>query len=835
MDRLRRVLETLLNPRTRAEDMPPAFSAEAATVGTVSADEKVEQAMARTRRRRRIWRNRPLILGMIIVIGLLLVILIGPLIAPHNPHLTVQATLPYFDAELGDIVRPPFPPSADYLLGTDVWGNDLMSLLMHGARITLIAAAYITLARLAIGAILGSIAGWRPERFGDRIITGVAGVISSVPMLISSMILILAIGIEKGLWVFIVALSIVGWTEIAQYVRGETLVIRNMPYIEGAESIGMKGYQKIVRHVWPNLAPQLVTIAFLEISTVLLLMAELGFLSIFIGGASFFSLDPVFGGQPRVLVEVPEWGALIAQGAANIRANTWILFSPAAAFLIAIIGFNALGEGLRRLIAEGGVNTAVFLQKRMALVLLGFFAISWLIIEATGPELSYAAAAEAFSGEAAAATVATLADMDGRGAGQAGSAAAADYIADKFREYELGRAMRIGANTTYVHEIETRLVQPVTQPVMSLLSADGTERSSLQHQIEFGFVIDGHGGSGDATAQLTLVRFDDAAPDFSNLDLRNRIVVLEEDNAPPDFVTEALRRRAQGVIWLTDAAVVRSQKQLADPDGAYLLNPTLPVVRLNKDSADSIRTQINGAPATQSGPGWTAHDLDLQAVLSVHLTPPEAVSVPSVVGYLAGYEFQTTTEVIVLFASYDGLGIDPDGTVFPAANHNASGVATLLELVRQFQSQNIDPRRTLLFVAWGGSQLDEYGAAQAFLDNPETYASIAVPSRGTAEPIAVIQLDYAGAGDAPLQIDPASDEWLIDLFDEAADIPIAVDEAAVGNVLSAEIPSIHIQWADGDFPILEDTSDNISPERLRELGEALSLMLVRLTRQVVIE
>ena len=89
---------------------------------------------------------------------------------------------------------------------------------------------------------------------------------------------------------------------------------------------------------------------------------------------------------------------------------------------------------------------------------------------------------------------------------------------------------------------------------------------------------------------------------------------------------------------------MRSQKQLADPDGAYLLNPTLPVVRLNKDSADSIRTQISGAPATQSGPGWTAHDLDLQAVLSVTSPPPEAVSVPSVVGYLAGYEFQTTTK-----------------------------------------------------------------------------------------------------------------------------------------------------------------------------------------------
>lgn len=835
MGRWRRIFETLLDPRTRVEDMPPAFSAEAAAIGTLSADEKVEQAMARTRRRRRIWRNRPLILGMMIVIGLLVAILAGPLIAPHNPHLTVQATLPYFDAELGDVVRPPFPPSAEYLLGTDVWGNDLMSLLMHGARITLVAAVYITLARLAIGAILGSIAGWRPERLGDRIITGVAGVISSVPMLISSMILILAIGIEKGLWVFIVSLSIVGWTEIAQYVRGETLVIRNMPYIEGAESIGMKGYQKIVRHVWPNLAPQLITIAFLEISTVLLLMAELGFLSIFIGGASFFSLDPVFGGQPRVLVEVPEWGALIAQGAANIRANTWILFSPATAFLIAIIGFNALGEGLRRLIEEGGVNTAVFLQKRMLLVLLGFFVISWFIIEATGPELSYAAAAEAFNGDAAYADVAALTEMDGRGAGQAGGMAAADYIADKFRDYDLGRAMRTGANTTYYHEIETHLVQPVTQPEMRLLSADGTELMALQHQTAFGFVIDGHGGSGAAIAPLTFMRFDESATDFTALDLRNRIVVLDEDNAPPEFVTEALRRRAQGVIWLTDEAVVRSQKQLVDSDGAYLSNPTLPVVRVNGDSAETIRTQITDAPETQSGIGWTAHDLDLQAALAVQLTPPEAVVVPSVVGYLAGYEFEATTEVIVIFASYDGLGIESDGTVFQAANHNASGVATLLELARQFQEQNIDPRRTLLFVAWGGSQLHDYGDADLFLENPDTYSSIAIPSRGTAEPIAIIQLDYAGAGDAPLQIDPASDGWLVDLFSEATDLPVELDEAAAGNVLSAEIPSIHIQWANGDLPVLEDTIDIIDQERLRELGEALSLMLVRLIREVVIK
>jgi hypothetical protein len=99
----------------------------------------------------------------------------------------------------------------------------------------------------------------------------------------------------------------------------------------------------------------------------------------------------------------------------------------------------------------------------------------------------------------------------------------------------------------------------------------------------------------------------------------------------------------------------------------------------------------------------------------------------------------------------------------------------------------------------------------------------------------VIQLDYAGAGDDTLQIDPASDEWLVGLFDEATDVPVAVDQAAAGRVLSAEIPSLYVQWANGDFPVLEDSIGNIEQERLRELGEALSLMLVRLTRNVVIE
>lgn len=313
---------------------------------------------------RQMIKNPSLIFGLLVLLALTIIVLFGQTWGSYDPHLVAQSARPHYDSELKEMVSPPFEPSAEYPLGTDQWGNDLLSLLLYGARMTLIAGVYITLTRVVLGTLLGVLAGWTEGRFVDRLIKSLADLISSVPVLLSSLIIIYALDIENGLWVFLVALSTVGWTETAQLIRSEVMRIRNREYIEAAEAIGMTRLQIVVRHVLPNIMPYILVLTALEMSAVLLLLAELGFLGTYIGGSSLYIPDPL-SSQVFHLAEVPEWGALIAQSVGYIRSAPYILLAPALAFFVAIAGLNALGEGMRWLFDRFPMSMALLLRKRM--------------------------------------------------------------------------------------------------------------------------------------------------------------------------------------------------------------------------------------------------------------------------------------------------------------------------------------------------------------------------------------------------------------------------------------------------------------------------------------
>ena len=188
-------------------------------------------------RARHVLLNGPLLLGGTIVLTLFLIVLFGPIIAPQNPYLTGQRSLTYED---GEITAPPFPPSTTFPLGTDQWGRDILSLLLYGARNTLVAGVFIAMARLILGVGLGAMAGWYEGKLFDRFIMGVVSLTTALPILISGMILIYAFDIRRGLPTFIVALSLLGWGEIAQFIRGEFIILRRASFIEGARAVGLE-------------------------------------------------------------------------------------------------------------------------------------------------------------------------------------------------------------------------------------------------------------------------------------------------------------------------------------------------------------------------------------------------------------------------------------------------------------------------------------------------------------------------------------------------------------------------------------------------------------------
>ncbi len=169
-------------------------------------------------------------------------------------------------------------------------GRDLMSLILVGAQQTLLLAILAVVARTIVGVVLGAVAGWMEGTVIDRLILSAAEIIAAFPTLLLTMIIILAIGIRQGLLPFILALCFVGWGEIMQFVRGEVISIRPEPFIESAFSVGARTPRIIARHILPNLFSALISIIALEMGAVLMVLGELGFINIFIGGGAIIEL-----------------------------------------------------------------------------------------------------------------------------------------------------------------------------------------------------------------------------------------------------------------------------------------------------------------------------------------------------------------------------------------------------------------------------------------------------------------------------------------------------------------------------------------------------------------
>lgn len=845
MSSLKRILSLLIDPRSTVAKLEhPAH------VGSPQEGGGLAQRRVRFRD---VALNLPLLIGAAIVVGLFLLVLFGPLWAPRNPYIAGQRIVPHYDLEREEYISPPLPPSDEFVLGTDRWGNDLLSLLMYGARNTLIACTFITMVRVILGLTLGGVAGWNEGRRSDQLIMGLIVVITSMPMLISSIILIYALDIRRGLVVFIMALSLIGWAEIAQYIRSEFMVLRKMPFIEGARSAGLNGLEIAVRHVLPNVLPQLLVITFLEMGAVMMLLGELGFVGVYIGGGSRMAIEVEVQDFVSVFfsrAEIPEWGAVLAEGFQWLRSKPFVVFPPALAFFVSVLGFNALGEGIRRLIEQGSIPTGFLLKKRMLLLVVGLTVATVITINSTGPAPWYARAAQAYSGSSAYEHITALTNMNGRGIGQEGGAEAAAYIAEQFRAAGLEPGWM---DEEYVYPLAVRMVHPLDQPRLVLDGMADEGPTEFRHQLDFGFVIDGHGGSGEAEGGVTFVGFQPAGQaheweSFKGLDLRNQIVLLQEGNAPQDFATEALIRGARGVLWITGNGRddVRSQKQLADAAGEYLSTPTIPIFRIRPAVAQALLERAGLRPdlsaehenVAQAGPGWFTIDTGVSVHMSLSLSELEEAEVPCILGYKYGSDYDLASELVVVFAAYDGLGTDPDGTVFPAANHGASGVGLLLEMAELWQEQDLEARRSVLFMAWGGGQLDHPGAREFLQIDRNLVRPSSRTIYGQFAPVAVFYLDYVGAGSDTLLIHPDSSSRLRELMEETATevgIPVSVDRDDLPPFRDA-LPDrgnrwITFAWSDAEVPPDQDTLNEIETDKLGAVGEAAAWSLIRIVRE----
>jgi len=295
-------------------------------------------------------RNFPLIIGLTLTALFLFIALFGSRLAPDNP-MTVYSDIINYQGEVYIPARSPVPPFTlpDFPLGTDNVGRDLLSRLLVGVRPTLILCFTIALLRIFFGVLLGLLSGW----FGgmtERIIDALTSASLAIPILIFALAAISFLG-EKTLVTFIIGLVATGWASTAVFVKNSTLVTRRSPYIEGARAVGVRPFGILRRYIMPQLWPTLPAQIAFELSSALLVVAELGFLGMFIGEAFVrFSEDPNSAGTIPVglTASSPELAQMLSDFWSKMIISPWEIAIVGVIIFLQVFAFNMLGEGLRR-------------------------------------------------------------------------------------------------------------------------------------------------------------------------------------------------------------------------------------------------------------------------------------------------------------------------------------------------------------------------------------------------------------------------------------------------------------------------------------------------------
>ena len=295
-------------------------------------------------------RNYPLYIGLLLTFGFILVAIFGPSLAPHDPLQRFSDAIFIEDEVYIPSVQPLPPVTLEmFPLGTDNAGRDLLSRLLWAIRPTLLLALVIVLVRVVVGLSLGLAAGWY-RGVVERLVDVLISTSLSVPILLFALAIILFIG-ERTLFTFMIALTATGWASTAVFVKNRTLVTIQAPYIEGARAIGVRPGGILSRYILPQLWPALPALIAFELGTAILVVAELGFLGMFIGDAFvLMAADP--GGTGTIPVgltaDLAELGQMLSDFWSKMIRSPWEIVVVGLTIFLLIFAFNMLGEGLRR-------------------------------------------------------------------------------------------------------------------------------------------------------------------------------------------------------------------------------------------------------------------------------------------------------------------------------------------------------------------------------------------------------------------------------------------------------------------------------------------------------
>ncbi|HEX2031413.1 MAG TPA: nickel transporter permease [Actinomycetota bacterium] len=251
--------------------------------------------------------------GLVIVTLAVLVALLAPWIAPHDPARQ-------------NVMNRYAPPSAEHWLGTDNLGRDEFSRMVLGARTSVLTTLAIGAGVLTIGIVVGTLSGYVGGIL-DGLIMRIVDLLLAFPPLLLALVVTGVLG--PGLLNLAIAMIGVYWLSYARLVRGLVLAMRERDFVEGARALGLSGRRIATRHILPNVVGPILAVATLRTGQLLLILAALSFLGL--------------GVRPPT----PEWGAMLSEGQRYLASAPQLMIYPGIAIAVVALGFNLLGDGLR--------------------------------------------------------------------------------------------------------------------------------------------------------------------------------------------------------------------------------------------------------------------------------------------------------------------------------------------------------------------------------------------------------------------------------------------------------------------------------------------------------
>jgi ABC-type dipeptide/oligopeptide/nickel transport system permease subunit len=258
-------------------------------------------------------RRRLAMAGGAVIVLLVVVGIAGPWMAPYDPLAQ-------------DLSKSLLGPSWAHWFGTDSFGRDILSRVLYGARISLLVGIVSQGIAFSLGVAMGLVSGYYGGKV-DALIMRLADVTLAFPTLL--LLIAITAAFQPSLTVVFVAIGVVGWAGLARLVRSQTLVVRELDFVQAARALGMNDARLLTRHVLPNtLAPAIIAVT-LGMAGAILLEAALSFIGL--------------GAQPPT----PSWGSMISDGRDFLRTAPWISVFPGLAIGLVVLGFNLFGDGLR--------------------------------------------------------------------------------------------------------------------------------------------------------------------------------------------------------------------------------------------------------------------------------------------------------------------------------------------------------------------------------------------------------------------------------------------------------------------------------------------------------